>query len=213
MADQDKEIKGQKEARLIGNSDVRLHDSRKVWISDGDTTICGVYGPGTSLEITANWQQPFEDMTPGKALKTVGAGLQAMTNQTFVKAINSRQTWDSNSPSQLTVELQLYALRDPDIEVMQPLSALENFIAPDIDKFIGGPGEIAKALQVDIGRMAIYQMLVLNSVSIPFDKETDSQGRFVRCTVNLTLSTLTLITKDMLKKGYGIKSGFNNYAL
>lgn len=209
MAGEDKEIKVQEEAKLIGNSDVRLHDSRKVWISDGNTTICGVYGPGTSLEITANWQQPFEDMTPGKVLKTLGATLQAATSDTMVKAINSRQTWDSNSPSQLTVELQLYALRDPDIEVMQPLAALENFIAPDIKEFIGGPGKIAKALQVDIGRMAIYQMLVLNSVSIPFDKETDSRGRFVRCTVNLALSTLTMVTKEMLKKGYGIRSGFS----
>uniref|UniRef100_UPI00262F7C8D hypothetical protein n=1 Tax=uncultured Desulfovibrio sp. TaxID=167968 RepID=UPI00262F7C8D len=71
--------------------------------------------------------------------------------------------------------------------------------------FVGGVGELAKALQVDIGRMAIYQMLVLNSVSIPFDKETDSQGRFVRCTVNLQFSTLMMITKDRLKKGWGIR--------
>lgn len=204
---EDREIKGQSEAKIIGNIDKRLHDSRKVWISDGDTTVCGVYGPGTSLEITANWQQPFEEMTPGKALKTLGAVGQSATGMTFVKAINSRQTWDSNAPSQLTVELQLYALKDPDLEVMQPLAALENFIVPDVDYFLGGFGEIAKALQVDIGRMAIYQMLVLNSVSIPFDKETDSKGRFVRCAVNLQLSTLTMVTKDMLKKGYGIRSG------
>lgn len=201
----DRELKCQKEARIIGNTDRRLHDSRKVWISDGDTTIAGVYGPGTNIEITANWQQPFEEMTPGKALKTLGAVGQSATGMTFVKAINSRQTWDSNSPTQITVELQLYALKDPDLEVMQPLAALENFIAPDVDYFLGGFGEIVKALQVDIGRMAIYQMLVLNSVSIPFDKETDSKGRFVRCTVNLQLSTLTMVTKDMLKKGYGIR--------
>lgn len=204
---EDREIKGQKEATIIGNIDKRLHDSRKVWISDGETAIAGVYGPGTSVEITANWQQPFEEMTPGKAMKTLGAVGQAATGMTLVKAINSRQTWDSNSPTQLAVELQLYALKDPDLEVMQPLAALENFIAPDVDQFIGGLGEIAKALQVDIGRMAIYQMLVLNSVSIPFDKETDSQGRFVRCAVNLQFSTLTMVTKDMLKKGYGIRTG------
>lgn len=200
---EDREIKGQSEATIIGNIDKRLHDSRKVWISDGETTIAGVYGPGTNLEVTANWKQPFEDMTPGKAVKSLGDFLQMKTGMTLVTALNSQQTWDSNSPTQLTVELQLYALKDPDLEVMQPLAALENFIAPDIDLFIGGVGEIAKALQVNIGRMAIYQYLVLNSISIPFDKETDSQGRFVRCTVNLQLSTLTMITKDMLKKGIG----------
>lgn len=188
--------------------DRRLHDSRKCWISDGDTTICGVYGPGTSLEITANWKQPFEEMTPGAALKNLAAAGQAATGMTLVKAINSRQTWDSNSPTQLSVELQLYALQDPDLEVMQPLAALENFIAPDVDGFLGGFGQIAKALQLNIGRMAIYQFLVLNSISVPFDKETDSKGRFVRCSVNLALSTMTMVTKDMLKKGYGFKSGY-----
>lgn len=209
MADEDREIKGQqdKEAKLIGNSDKRLHDSRKVWISDGDTTICGVYGPGTSMEISSNCSQPFEDMTPGSAMKTAGAGLQAATGKTMVKALNTRQVWQGNAPTQFNVELQLYALQDPDIEVMQPLTALESFIAPDVDRF-WGVGEIAKALQIDIGRMNIYQFLVLNSVSIPFDKETDLKGRFVRCTVNLALSTMTMITKDMLKKGYGFKSGF-----
>jgi len=210
VAGEDRQITNQQlagNATLVGNSDRRLSDSRKCWISDGETTVCGVYGPGTSLEITANWIQPFLDMTPGKVSESMGGIAQALTNQTMVKAINTRQTWEANSPTQFNVELQFYALQDPDKEVMQALRALETFIAPDVDYFVGGAGQIAKALQIDIGRMAIYQFLVLNSISIPFDKETDSKGRFVRCTVNLGLSTLTMITKDMLKKGYGIRAG------
>lgn len=207
MADKDREIKNQEEkTRYIGNSDSRLHFSRKCWLTDGTTTIAGVYGPGTSLEITSNWTMPFETMTPGQNMQTAGGLIQSRTGLTMVKTLNTQQVWQGNSPTQFNLELQLYALHDPDLEVMQPLRALEDFIAPDVDDFSLALGSIAKALQLNIGRMSLYQFLVLNSVSIPFDKETDLKGRFVRCTVNLALSTMTMISKDMLKKGYGFKN-------
>ena len=208
MADEDRpiQVKSGDSAKAIGNIDSRLHYSRKCWLSDGETTIVGVYGPGTSLDINANWKQPFEGMTPGQVMEVIGALTQATTDNTLVNAQNTRQTWVNNSPSQLNLELQLYALQDPDMEVMQPLHALEMFIAPDVGAFLGGIGQIAKSLTLNIGRMVIYDKLVLNSVSMPFDKETDSGGRFVRATVSLQLSTITMITKDMLKKGVGVRT-------
>lgn len=208
MADKEREIKnrGDEKKRIIGNSDARLHASRKCWLSDGVTTIVGVYGAGTSMEITANWSQPFESMTPGQQMQTAGSLIQATTGATMVKTLNTKQVWQGNSPAQINLELQLYALHDPDIEVMQPLRALEDFIAPDVDSFSIGIGQISRALQLDMGRMAIYQDLVLNSVSIPFDKETDSKSRFVRCSVTLSLSSMTMISKDMLKKGFGFSN-------
>lgn len=210
MAEEERSIQNQQDegsAKIIGNTDFRLSGVRKCWISDGETTIAGVYGPGTSVEITANWTQPFEDMTPGSAARTAGAALQTATGKTMVKAFNTRQVWQGNSPTQFNVELMLYALQDPEIEVMQPIRALEYFMAPDVDMY-WGIGQISKALQLNIGRRVIYQYLVLNSISEPLDKEMDSRGRFVRCTLNLTMSTMTMVTKDMLKKGYGMKSDF-----
>lgn len=210
MAEEERSIQNQRDssATIVGNTDFRLSDARKCWISDGETTVAGVYGPGTSVEITANWTQPFEDMTPGSALRAGGAALQSVTGgSTLVKAFNTRQVWQGNSPTQFNVELMLYALQDPEIEVMQPIRALEYFIAPDVGMY-WGIGQISKALQLNIGRRVIYQYLVLNSVSEPFDKEMDSRGRFVRCAVNLSMSTMTMVTRDMLKKGYGLKSDF-----
>lgn len=210
MPEKEREIKPKTEDKkiLIGNQDRRLHQSRKCWISDGKTTICGVYGSGTSMEITANWTMPFESMTPGSKFEAGASLIQATTGMTMVKALNTMQVWQGNAPTQFTVELQLYALQDPDIEVMRPLRALEAFIAPDVSSFIGMAGDIAKKIDLDIGRMCIYKELVLNSVSVPFDKETDSKGRFVRCSVNLSLSSMTMMTKDLLKKENGIVSGY-----
>ena len=210
MSDEERSIQNQQgdaAAKIIGNTDFRLADARKCWLSDGETTIAGVYGPGTSIEISAEWTQPLEDLTPGSAMRTASAVGQAVTGATMIKAFNTRQIWQGNSPTQFNLELMLYALQDPEVEVMQPLRGLEYFIAPDVDMF-WGIGQISRALQLNIGRRVIYQYLVLNSVSVPFDKEMDSQGRFVRCTVNLSLSTMTMVTKDMLKKGYGTKSDF-----
>jgi len=209
MPDEERSIQTQQDntAKIIGNVDFRLSDARKCWITDGETTVAGVYGPGTSVEITADWSQPFEDMTPGSAMRTAGAALQAYSGNTMIKAFNTRQVWQGNSPTQFNVELMLYALQDPETEVMQPIRALEYFIAPDVDTY-WGIGQIAKALQLNIGRRIIYQYLVLNSISEPLDKEMDSKGRFVRCVLNLSMSTMTMVTKDMLKKGYGLKSDF-----
>ena len=203
-----------KEAKVVGNADPRIHDSRKCWLTDGDTTIVAIYGPGTSLEVTSEYSTPFEEISPAvMASKAFGlapilsGAIQSSSGLTMVSALNTRQVWEKNSPTQFSLEMQFYALRDPDAEVMMPLKTLENFIAPDSKAFFG-VGNIAKPLQLSIGRRVIYQYLVLNSITIPFDKETDSKGRFVRATVTASLSTITMVTKDMLKNGYGVKADY-----
>ncbi len=204
-----KTIKDGGGASVIGNTDKRLSDARKIWIADDQTTIVGAYGPGTSMEITANWMSPFEAATLGNTpLRTGAAFIQTVTGMSLITTLNTRQAWEGNEPTRFNVELMLYALRDPDLEVMQPLRALEYMIAPDVNDFWGVGGKIAKALQLNVANRIIYQYLVLENISAPFDKEMDSQGRFVRCTVNLTLSTLTMVSKQMLKKGYGVKSEY-----
>lgn len=161
------------------------------------------------MEITANWMSPFEAATLGNTpLRTGAAFIQTVTGMSLITTLNTRQAWEGNEPTRFNVELMLYALRDPDLEVMQPLRALEYMIAPDVNDFWGVGGKIAKALQLNVANRIIYQYLVLENLSAPFDKEMDSQGRFVRCTVNLTLSTLTMVSKQMLKKGYGVKSEY-----
>lgn len=93
---------------------------------------------------------------------------------------------------------------------MKPLAALEWMISPDVSIDGGGSigGKIAAAVNLNIGTKVIYRDLCIDSISIPYDKEVDSQGNFVRCTVNVQFTTLTMITKDMLRKGYGFKAAF-----
>lgn len=192
-------------ANCIGNADQRLADARKFWLQEeGGTTIVAAFDTA-SLSVSANWEAPFEGMTPGGVLSTVGSVAQAVTSNTMISTQSTTQVWKGNQPVEIEAELMFYALRDPVAEVMKPLHFLECLIAPDSANFIG-VGSIAKPLTLKIGKAAIYTDLILTSVSMPFDKETDSKGNFVRAKVNVNLRTKTMVDKEMLKKENGIRT-------
>ncbi len=197
----------------LGNNDSRVSKYRKCWLQGMDgATICGVYGPGTSREMTANWIQPFEGESIGGKMPAAAGGLaQTMGGMTMIHSFNSKQTWQANQPTAFTLELLLYALEDPIQEVMRPLQLLEQWFAPETMTLAGllsmDFGRIPSLILLNIGTKVMYKDMVINSISLPFDKEVDSQGNFVRATVNLQLSTLTMVDRQMLNSGdYGIRA-------
>ena len=204
-----KQIKGKQNnaASCIGNADQRLADARKLWIQEkgGTTTICAAFDTAT-MSVSANWESPFEGMTPGGVMSTAGAAGQALTGITTMTTKNTTQIWKGNQPVEIECELMFYALRDPVAEVMKPLHSLELLIAPDTSEGIIGFGSIQKPITLKIGKAAIYTDLILTSLSAPFDKETDSKGNFVRAKVNVNLRTKTMLNKKLLKKENGIRA-------
>lgn len=197
-------------AGAIGNNDPRVSNYRKCWLQGDDgQTICGIYGPGTSREITANWISPFEGESLGDKMGMAGSLAQTFGDMTSVATMTSRQNWKGNQPTSITLELQLYALQDPVTEVMLPLKLIETWMAPDVGSGFFTLGGLLpnKVVLLNIGTKVIYTDLIINSMSHPLDKEVDSRGNFVRATVNLQFSTLTMVSKDMLKSGkYGVMS-------
>lgn len=93
---------------------------------------------------------------------------------------------------------------------MKPLSALEWMITPDVSADGGGASgrKIAAAVNLNVGTRVIYRDPCINSISIPYGNEVDSQGSFVRCTADIQLTTLTMITKDILRQRYGLRAAF-----
>lgn len=187
----------------IGNRDTRISQFRKCWIQGSEATVVGVWGPSTSKELTANWTSPFEGESIGNKIPLAGGVAQAATDMTSVTTLNSRQVWEGNRPTTFNIELKLYALEDPDSEVMEPIRALEFMSAPDVNDMQPAGGRIPDRVCVNIGTRNIFTDMVIDSISQPYDKEIDSLGRFVRATLNVQVSTLTMISKDMLRKGYG----------
>ena len=201
---------GQSSGSMVrGILDPRVAPYRKVWISDpkAGVTLVGVYGKGTSQEVTASWNGALESFTPGQAMPAAGALAQAATGMTMVTELNMMRTWGSTEPTSITVELVLYAVRDARTEVMDVLTGLQQFMAPDLDQYLGA-GSAPHYLALNIGGRVIYPSVCLASMSVPFDCECDSAGNFVRCTVNLTFTTSTVVTLRAMGEGAGIQNAY-----
>ena len=89
MPSENKAQTSQGQAKCVGNIDTRLHTSRKVWLSDGETTVVGVYGPGTSMEVTAAYKQPFEELTPGALAANMLPGGEALAGEATGEILGS----------------------------------------------------------------------------------------------------------------------------
>jgi hypothetical protein len=186
----------------VGNQDSAVSPYLKTWISDGSTVVCGVTGEGTSKDIQANWDSPFEGEDVGSKFEKTGGVAQALSNQTSKSTFSSIQIWNGNRPTQFNVVLQLYALSNPEVEVKQALIALEQMVSPQV-KDVSPGGRIPNRVVINIGRRAIYPECVIESVSVPMDKEVDSQGRLIRAEVTLQVATLKMLNRSDIAARYG----------
>lgn len=179
----------------VGNNDARVSQYLKTWISGGGLAVCGVTGPGTSKEVTANWQSPFEGESIGNKFQVAGGLIQSATDTTAISTLNSRQVWNGNQPTKFNVELHFYALEDVQKEVMLPLYYLEKMMAPET-KAIAGLGRVPDSIELNIGRKMIYTDCVIESMSQPYDKEVWRGGGWIRCTVSLQIGTISMMNKS-----------------
>jgi hypothetical protein len=198
----------------VGNGDKAVSPFYKVWIRQGDVTVCGVIGEGTSKEIQSNWESPFEgESAEGKWQKTAGISQDVLDGVTTITTYNSRQTWAGNAPTQFSLTLRFYALSDARTEVMEPLRYLETFAAPQVKKILpldlaalkGGEtwmGRVPQQVLINIGRRNIYPNCVIESVSQPWDGERDSKGNLVRAEVQLQVATIQLLNRDEIASRY-----------
>ena len=187
-------------AEALGNNDPRVSPYLKTWITGLDVNgkgqaICGVTGPGTSKEITANWTSPFEGESIGNKHELAGGMMQSLTDMTLIKTLNSRQVWNGNQPTKFNLELKFYALQDVAKEVMEPIRALEMMLAPETGEHLFY-GRIPGLVTLNVGRKVIYTGCVLESMSQPYDKEVWRGGGWIRCTVNLQISTVAMLNKS-----------------
>lgn len=193
-------------AIAVGNKDKRISDSLKCWITGTQEAVVGVLGPGTNLDITANWTSPFEGDSAGDKFQKTGGAIQSVTDTTSITTLNSRQVWSGNKPTTFNVELKLYALEDAQSEVMDALKALEKMAAPDVKGTLpistrdeNMLGRVPGLVTINMRGKHIYADCVLEHVSAPFDKEVGKDGSLIRATVNLQISTVTMMSRDMIR--------------
>jgi hypothetical protein len=179
----------------IGNADRDVSDHLKAFIEGGADMVVGLIGDGTSMEVVANWNSPFEGDSLGSLFAKPAGVIQAGTGMTSLTALASHQVWEGNQPYLFNLVLKFYALADAYAEVEAPIVALEKMMAPDISRITPG-GRIPEPVTVNIGRRTIFLDCVLKSMSVPLDKERDQAGNLIRCEVNLQIETIEMVTRN-----------------
>jgi hypothetical protein len=176
----------------------------RAWIQseEAGVTVVGLIGEGTTKELVANWESPFQDMSLGGAFRTAGGMAQIGTGLTSQTILNSHQVWAGNEPYTFSLVLKFLAMADANHEVERPILELEKMMAPDLNpKMPGGraPGNVG----ICIGNHWVMKNCVIKSMSVPIDKERDQFGRLVRADVALQVETIEVITKKELQASTG----------
>lgn len=196
---------------IIGNNDRSVSSFLKAWVKQGNVLVAGVIGEGTSKEVTANWNSPFEEDSLGSVFQKAGGYLQAKTGTTMKTLLGSRQVWEGNRPHTFNLVLKFYALEDAKKEVMDPIRELEKMIVPqvsaefplEIEGWKPKPGRIPGQVMINIGRTALYPNCIIASMSVPLDKEKTGDGYLTRAEVTLQIETIEMLNRSDIDRTYG----------
>jgi hypothetical protein len=202
------------ELKVSGNSDPKVSSYLKAWVAQPDeeskisSCVVGLIGPGTSRSLQANWNSPFEQSNVGGMFEKVGGVLQAASEKTSITTLSSTQVWDGNRPSTFQLVLSFYALSDALKEVMEPLRELEKMMGPDISAGSSSDGGFIEIVRnsvpggriplpviLNIGRHMMIPNCVIESMTIPLDKERTKDGYLVRADATLSISTKVMLNK------------------
>lgn len=184
--------------------------------------VVGVIGQGTSRSLTAKWDAPLEQTNAGSdgAVEKLAGAIQAKSGNTSITTFSTTQIWGGNSPLKFNLVLDFFALYDAQKQVMLPMQRLEEFASPDVKGYSpfepgfiskladsntnGGnkTGRIPSRVSINVGRKMIFPECVIESVTMPIDKERDSKGNLIRAQITLDIQTLVMLNRDDVQKTY-----------
>lgn len=175
---------------LYGVQDESISEHLKIWVKQGDIQVAGIIGPGTSKTLTAKWNNPLMQSSLGNVPGAANAAalLQASTGNTSLSTLNTVQTWEGNESTTFNLNMIFIAQSDAVNEVMKALQALEEFASPEVNSLQPG-GRIPQTVSICIGMKLAITDCVIESISMPLDKERDKDGNLIRAEVTLNVTT------------------------
>lgn len=235
-----------------GNDWMQSFGTRTLSAADNFTVDDGyeVWTPITdgSQEMSLNWNSPFEgtgaeskvptisamlqsgSLTPDLAAlfgSTVAAGdvgklLRSATGRTGITKLNSTQVFSGMPPVKFSFTAHFRALIDPETEVRQPVTQLEQWAVP---QYLANEGIIAGALRNGTKQSPLETIypsvapqilamrygdqtilpIVIESVSKPFTGPRSRKGEVLNVAVQLTVATLTAIDRRDIANYYNAK--------
>lgn len=193
----------------VGTNDPSISDHLKAYIqSEVGPLVVGVVGEGSSRELTALWESPFENDTPGSMFAKAGGIVQAgalggvgegMTSKT---TLNTTQVWSGTTPHNFNLVLEFYAVSDAYSAVQAAVIELEKCAAPEMNHATPG-GRIPPTVTLRVGRQIIYPECVITNVSRDLDGPISQDGYPLRGSVTLQLQTKTTVNQSDIAETFG----------
>ncbi|WP_172119035.1 hypothetical protein [Halomonas hibernica] len=194
----------------VGTNDHTLSDHLKAFIQTPDALVVGIIGEGSSRELTALWESPFENDTPGSMFSKQGGLIQAGAlegigiegGRTSKSTLNTTQVWSGTTPHNFNLVLEFYAISDAYNQVQAALIELEKVIAPEMNELTPG-GRIPPQVTLNAGRQIIYPECVITNVSRQLDGPIGRDGYPLRGSVTIQLQTLTTVNQSDIPATFG----------
>ncbi|NOG32881.1 hypothetical protein HLB35_15915 [Halomonas sp. TBZ9] len=196
---------------MIGTDDPTISPHLKAYLRrENGPTVVGIIGEGSSRELTALWESPFENDTPGSMFAKLGGIVQAGAlegvgvegGMTSKSILNTTQVWSGTTPHNFNLVLEFYAVSDAYNAVQAALIELEKMAAPEINEKTPG-GRIPQSVTIRVGKQIIYPECVITSVSRDLDGPISVDGYPLRGTVNLQLQTQTTVNQSDIASTFG----------
>ena len=160
----------------------------KVTLTNSQYQVTGYISQGAAMNMAQNWEAPFTGMSMGSVAGAFSGFAQVGTETTSVARWNSLMVWEGGTPPTFTLPVTFIALFDPFTEVSGAIAALSAMISPELkDASIGG---------------RIPERVAIQDLSFDLDAPRDSNGYFLKNTVNLQLTGSSIYNSSDIVRAF-----------
>lgn len=174
----------------------------KVYFTSDTDMVVGYLGQGSSANLAAQWESPFENSSVGGVLGAISqygqklaGGAQVLTDMTTKTAFESRLVWAGQMPPEFTIVVDLMATVNAQIEVNAAISTLLQMASPQLNNF-SPAGRPPATVTLDIGRRLKLMDVVIKDVSYELDAPRTIDGFYTHNKVTLQCSGNDMVNKS-----------------
>lgn len=174
----------------------------KVYFTSDTDMVVGYLGQGSSANISAMWESPFENSSLGGVVGAVtrqgqklSAGGQVLTGLTTKSLFESRLVWGGQMPPEFTIVVDLMATMNAQLEVNAAITALLQMVSPQLNTLtpLGRP---PATVTLDIGRRLKLMDVVIKDVSFELDAPRTASGFYTHNKVTIQCANDSMVNKS-----------------
>jgi hypothetical protein len=174
--------------------------------------------------LTESKWESFNELDAGRGVDTqiINAVAQVF-RQSLSTRFASRRMWKSTSPVSITLQLKFESVENSWRDVVEPCLRLNKLALPTDGtlgigsvKILNPPGPSpftvgnnkfrGEWIDIQVGKYLLFKTVVVETVSVTFNKKLDTDGLPISADVAITFQTYEVITKQTLEEFYKVKT-------